>query len=494
MSGVAMGVTYRFRKDISEKINRLPLSYFDRQTRGEVLSRVTNDIDTLSQTLNQSLTQIITSVTLALGIIVMMLSINLLMALAALVAVPLSSVFAMLVVRQSQKHFRRQQEYLGHINGHIEETYTGHNIIQAFNREEAAAETFNGLNDELYKASWKSQFLSGLMMPIMNFVGNLCYVAVCLLGGFLAVRRAVEVGDIQAFIQYSRSFMQPIGQLANISNILQSTAAAAERVFEFLGEAEEGPDGAEPAPSPVRGRVVFDHARFGYSPGKTVIKDFSAAVEPGRKVAIVGPTGAGKTTIVKLLMRFYELDGGSIHIDGRDISRLPRRELRGMFGMVLQDTWLYNATVMENIRYGNFGKSDGEVLAASHAAHCDEFVNQLPGGYGMELNEDANNISQGQKQLLAIARAFLSDPPVLILDEATSSVDTRTEALVQQAMSRLMSGRTSFVIAHRLSTVRDADLILVMKDGDIVEQGSHDELLSRNGFYAEIYMSQFAEQ
>ncbi|MDR3242660.1 MAG: ABC transporter ATP-binding protein/permease [Clostridiales Family XIII bacterium] len=494
MAGVSMKITYRFRKDISEKINRLPLRYFDRRTHGEVLSRITNDIDTVSQTLNQSLTQIVTSVTMILGILGMMLSISLLMTLVTVLVIPLSSVFIMIVVKQSQKHFRKQQEYLGHINGHVEETYTGHNIVQVFNREEEAMNTFNGLNDELYNSAWKSQFLSGMMMPIMNFVGNLSYVIICILGGYLAVKSSIEVGDIQAFIQYSRNFMQPVGQLANISNILQSTAAAAERVFEFLAEEEESPENAvELKRERIRGQVSFKNVHFGYSKDKTIINNFSSVIHPGDKVAIVGPTGAGKTTIVKLLMRFYDIDGGAIFIDDYDINRLSRGDLRSLFGMVLQDAWLYSATIMENIRYGNFDKSDEDVIAAAKAARCDEFINQLPDGYNMVINEDAGNISQGQKQLLTIARTFLADPPVLILDEATSSVDTRTEVLVQQAMTRLLRNRTSFVIAHRLSTIRDADIILVMKDGDIIEQGTHGDLLAQGGFYAELYMSQFSE-
>jgi ATP-binding cassette subfamily B protein len=428
-----------------------------------------------------------------LGILAMMFSISLLMTVVTLVILPVSSVLAMLVVKQSQKHFRKQQEYLGHLNGHVEESYTGHNIVQAFNREEETEKTFDGLNEELYKAAWKSQFLSGMMMPIMGFVGNLGYVAICILGGYLAVKSTLQVGDIQAFIQYSRSFMQPISQLANISAVLQSTAAAAERVFEFLGEEEESAESATPVDrNTVEGHVRFEHVRFGYSKDKLVIRDFSAAVTPGRHVAIVGPTGAGKTTIVKLLMRFYELDGGVIRVDGRDAATLARGDLRGLFGMVLQDAWLYNATIMENIRYGNFDRSDEEVIAAAKAARCDEFVERLPGGYDMIVNEDAGNLSQGQKQLLTIARTFLADPPILILDEATSSVDTRTEVLVQQAMTRLLRGRTSFVIAHRLSTIRNADMILVMRDGDIAEQGTHESLLAQGGFYSELYMSQFA--
>jgi ATP-binding cassette subfamily B protein len=428
-----------------------------------------------------------------LGILAMMFSISLLMTVVTLVILPVSSALAMLVVKQSQKHFRKQQEYLGHLNGHVEESYTGHNIVQAFNREDETEKTFDELNDTLYKAAWKSQFLSGMMMPIMGFVGNLGYVAICILGGYLAVKSTLQVGDIQAFIQYSRSFMQPISQLANISAVLQSTAAAAERVFEFLGEEEESAENAAPIDrDAVEGHVRFEHVRFGYSEDKLVIRDFSAAVTPGRHVAIVGPTGAGKTTIVKLLMRFYELDGGVIRVDGRDAATLSRGDLRGLFGMVLQDAWLYNATIMENIRYGNFDRSDEEVIAAAKAARCDEFIERLPGGYDMIVNEDAGNLSQGQKQLLTIARTFLADPPILILDEATSSVDTRTEVLVQQAMARLLRGRTSFVIAHRLSTIRNADMILVMRDGDIAEQGTHESLLAQGGFYSELYMSQFA--
>jgi ATP-binding cassette subfamily B protein len=495
MTGVAMRITYRFRKDISEKINRLPLRYFDKQTHGELLSRVTNDVDTLNQTLNQSLTQIISSLATIAGILAMMLGISLPMTAATLAILPISLGLAVPVIRRSQKHFRKQQEYLGHINGHVEENYKGHGVVQAFNREEEAGAAFDALNEELYKAAWKSQFLSGMMMPVMGFIGNLGYVAICLLGGYLAVKRLLRVGDIQAFIQYSRSFMQPINQLANISNILQSTAAAAERVFDFLGEEEESsePDAMPADKRAAAGGVRFEHVRFGYGADRIVIRDFSCEAAPGRRVAIVGPTGAGKTTIVKLLLRFYELDGGRIRIDGRDTTSFSRAELRGLFGMVLQDAWLYNATILENLRYGNFDKSDEEVIAAAKAARCDEFIDRLPGGYDMVINEDADNISQGQKQLLTIARAFLSDPPILILDEATSSVDTRTELLVQQAMARLLRGRTSFVIAHRLSTIKDADLILVMKDGDIVEQGTHEGLLAQGGFYADLYQSRFSD-
>ncbi|MDR2087864.1 MAG: ABC transporter ATP-binding protein/permease [Clostridiales Family XIII bacterium] len=496
MTGVAMRITYRFRKDISEKINRLPLRYFDKQTHGEVLSRITNDVDVLNQTLSQSLTQIVSSLAMIAGIFAMMLRTDLLMTAATLAILPVSLLLAMSVIKRSQKHFRKQQEYLGRINGHVEENYKGHSIVQAFNREEEAGKTFDALNDALFDAAWRSQFLSGLMMPVMGFVGNLGYVAICILGGYLAVRGALRVGDIQAFIQYARNFMHPVNQLANISNILQSTAAAAERVFAFLGEEEESPEeNTAPADrSAVRGHVRFEHLRFGYGADRVVIRDFSCEAAPGSRIAIVGPTGAGKTTIVKLLLRFYEPDGGVIRIDGRDAASFSRADLRGLFGMVLQDAWLYNATIRENIRYGNFGKSDAEVEAAAKAARCDAFIDRLPGGFDLVVSEDADNLSQGQKQLLTIARAFLSDPPILILDEATSSVDTRTEVLVQQAMARLLRGRTSFVIAHRLSTIKDADLILVMKDGDIAEQGTHEALLARGGFYAELHRSRFSDE
>lgn len=494
MSEVSMKITYRFRKDISEKMNRLPLRYYDGHTHGEILSRITNDVDTVNQTLNQSLTQIISSIATVTGVMIMMLSISWVMTIIALLIVPLSLVFILLVVKKSQGYFKTQQKYIGEINGHIEENYSGHNVVQVFNGEAEAIAAFRSLNNELYDSAWKSQFLSGLMMPIISFVGNLGYVAVCIIGGYLAVKKLIEVGDIQAFIQYVRSFTQPITQLANISNVLQSTAAAAERVFEFLNEEEESSDaGKQDAPEAVNGYVEFKHVHFGYSKDKPIINDFSAIIKPGQKVAIVGPTGAGKTTIVKLLMRFYELDSGEILIDGRDIRSLTRSGLRSMFGMVLQDTWLYNNTIRENIRYGSFEKDDQQVLAASRAAHCDEFIRALPHGYDMVINEEVTNISQGQKQLITIARTFLADPKILILDEATSSVDTRTELLIQKAMEKLLEGRTSFVIAHRLSTIKDADLILVLREGDIVEQGTHSELLEQNGFYAELYQSQFSE-
>jgi len=492
MADVSTNITYRFRRDISEKINRMPLKYFDKTTHGEVLSRITNDVDTVNQTLSQSLSQIITSVVTVIGVMVMMLSISWLMTLAALIVIPLSMVVVSVIVRQSQKYFKQQQDYLGHVNGHVEEMYGGHIVMKAFNGEEKSIQTFDTYNNVLYDAAWKSQFLSGLMMPIMMFIGNVGYVAVTILGGWLAIRNAITVGDIQAFVQYVRSFTQPITQLANISNILQQTAAAAERVFEFLEESEEVVETTDPVVlEKVEGNVEFRNVHFGYNPEKPVIKDFSAVAKPGQKVAIVGPTGAGKTTIVKLLMRFYDVDSGAILVEGHDIRDFTRDDLRQKFGMVLQDTWLYNATLMENIRYGRPEASDEEVIAAAKAAHVDHFIHTLPDGYNMVINEETSNISQGQKQLLTIARAVLADPSILILDEATSSVDTRTEILIQQAMDSLMVGRTSFVIAHRLSTIRNADLILVMNEGDIVEQGTHEELLSRSGFYADIYNSQF---
>ena len=477
MSGVSMKVTYQFRKDISMKMNRLPLSYYDTRTHGEVLSRITNDVDTVSQTLNQSLTQIITSVATLVGVMVLPLSMGLIMG----------------VVKKSQRYFKGQQKSLGMLNGHIEEIYGGHNVVQVFNGEAEAIEKFTEINDELYKSAWKSQFLSGMMMPIMSFVSNLGYVFVCLLGGYLTVKKVIDIGDIQAFIQYMRSFTQPITQIANISNTLQSTAAAAERVFEFLDEQEEVPETQTPIqPEQVRGDVEFSHVHFGYRPDKLIIHDFSSVIHAGQTIAIVGPTGAGKTTVVKLLMRFYELNSGSIFIDGHNILDFTRNGLRSVFGMVLQETWLYSASIMDNIRYGNFDKTDEEVMAAARTAHCDEFIRSMPGGYHMMINEEASNLSQGQKQLLTIARTILADPRILILDEATSSIDTRTEVLIQNAMNNLMQNRTSFVIAHRLSTIRDADLILVMKDGDIIEQGNHQELLEKKGFYADLYQSQFA--
>jgi ATP-binding cassette subfamily B protein len=470
----------------------MPFKYFDSTSQGEVLSRVTNDVDTVSQTLNQSLSQIVTSVVTVVGVLVMMLSISWQMTLIALLVIPLSMVVVLVIVRKSQKFFMQQQEYLGHVNGHVEEMFGGHLVMKAFNGETESVARFDGLNDTLYGAAWKSQFLSGLMMPVMNFVGNLGYVGISIMGGYLAIRNAITVGDIQAFIQYVRSFTQPITQIANISNILQQTAAAAERVFEFLAEEEEVPEAANPiSPENFQGRVTFQNVRFGYSPEKVVIHDFSVEVAPGQKIAIVGPTGAGKTTMVKLLMRFYDVNSGAILIDGHNIQDFRRADLRCMFGMVLQDTWLYNDTILENIRYGYPGASDEEVISAAKAAHVDHFVRTLPEGYGLVLNEEATNISQGQKQLLTIARAIVINPTMLILDEATSSVDTRTEVLIQQAMDTLMEGRTSFIIAHRLSTIRNADWILVMDEGDIVEQGKHEELLDRGGFYAELYNSQF---
>jgi ATP-binding cassette subfamily B multidrug efflux pump len=492
MSNVSMDITYRFRKEIATKINRMPLKYFDGTNQGEVLSRITNDVDTVSQTLNQSLTQIITSVITVIGVLVMMFSISWLMTLASLLILPLSMAFVGLIIKQSQKYFKQQQDYLGHVNGHVEEMYGGHVVMKAFNGEAKSVEKFDQFNNTLYDSAWKSQFLSGMMMPVMTFIGNLGYVAVSILGGYLVVKNSITIGDIQAFIQYVRSFTQPITQLANISNVLQQTAAAAERVFEFLAESEEVPDTEQPvSPRAVVGGVEFDNVHFGYNPDKIIINDFCATINPGQKIAIVGPTGAGKTTMVKLLMRFYDVNSGAILLDGHNIKDFTRGDLRCMFGMVLQDTWLFNGTVMENIRYGRTGATDEEVIAAAKAAHADHFIRTLPEGYNMVLNEETTNISQGQMQLMTIARAILTDPQILILDEATSSVDTHTEVLIQKAMAVLMQNRTSFIIAHRLSTIRDADLILVMKDGDIVEQGKHEELLERHGFYAELYNSQF---
>ncbi|OBR89744.1 putative ABC transporter ATP-binding protein [Clostridium ragsdalei P11] len=494
MSGVSMKVSYKMRKEISKKINRLPLKYFDGTNQGEVLSRVTNDVDTVSQTLNQSLTQIITSIATVVGVLVMMLSISFTMTLVALCIIPLSMGIMMFIIKQSQKYFKEQQDYLGHVNGHVEEMYGGHIVMRAFNGEEDSIEKFDGLNNTLYKSAWKSQFLSGMIMPIMNFVSNLGYVGVCVLGGWLAIKKTIEVGDIQAFIQYVRFFTQPITQIANISNILQQTAASAERVFEFLEEEEAVPETCNPVKlEKVEGYVEFKNVHFGYNPDKVVINDFSAKIKPGEKVAIVGPTGAGKTTMVKLLMRFYDINSGAILVDGHDIRDFRRNDLRSIFGMVLQDTWLYNGSIIENIRYGRLNASDEEVKIAAKAAHVDSFVRTLPDGYNMILNEEASNVSQGQKQLLTIARAILADPKVLILDEATSSVDTRTEVRIKKAMDNLMKDRTSFIIAHRLSTVRDADLILVMNNGDIVEQGNHEELLKKKGFYANLYNSQFED-
>jgi len=492
MSNISMNITYRFRKEIAEKINRMPLRYFDGTNHGEVLSRITNDVDTVSQTLNQSLTQIITSVITVVGILVMMISISWMMTLVSLLIIPLSMGIIGLVISQSQKYFKQQQDYLGHVNGHVEEMFGGHVVMKAFNGEAKSVETFDGINNTLYGSAWKSQFLSGLMMPVMTFIGNLGYVAVCIMGGYLAIKNTITVGDIQAFIQYVRSFTQPITQLANISNVLQQTAAAAERVFQFLAEPEEEPDTVTPViVKTVDGRVDFKNVHFGYSPEKIIINDFSFYAEPGQKIAIVGPTGAGKTTMVKLLMRFYDVNSGSILVDGHNIKNFTRGDLRCMFGMVLQDTWLYNGTIMENIRYGRSNAADEEVIAAARAARVDHFVRTLPEGYNMVLNEETTNISQGQMQLMTIARAILADPKILILDEATSSVDTHTEGLIQKAMDSLMKGRTSFIIAHRLSTIREADWILVMNNGDIVEQGKHEKLLAKKGFYAELYNSQF---
>ena len=494
MTGITQKICYRMRKEITEKINRMPMKYFESRTYGEVLSRITNDVDTLGMGLNQSVTQIITSTATIIGVLVMMLSISPLMTLIALVVLPVSGICVSLVVKKSQKHFITQQEYLGHINGQVEESYGGHLVIKAYNKEEEMISRFNQTNDVLYASAWKSQFLSGIMMPIMQFIGNIGYAAVALSGGMLAIRGIITIGDIQAFIQYVKSFTQPIQQIAQVTNQVQSMAAAAERVFEFLEEKEEDQIVEQPADvTKVVGNVEFDHVSFGYNPDQMIIHDFSAQAAAGQKIAIVGPTGAGKTTMVKLLMRFYDVKSGSIRIDGHNIRDFNRRELRDAFGMVLQDTWLFKGTIMENIRYGRLDATDEDVIEAAKAAHADHFIRTLPGGYEMELNEDASNISQGQKQLLTIARAILADNRILILDEATSSVDTRTEELIQSAMDNLMKGRTSFVIAHRLSTIKNADMILVMKDGDIIEQGSHDELLAQGGFYADLYNSQFAE-
>ena len=494
MTGITQKICYRMRKEITEKINRMPMKYFESRTYGEVLSRITNDVDTLGMGLNQSVTQIITSTATIIGVLVMMLSISPLMTLIALVVLPVSGLCVSLVVKKSQKHFITQQEFLGHINGQVEESYGGHLVIKAYNKEDEMIARFNRTNDVLYTSAWKSQFLSGIMMPIMQFVGNLGYAAVALSGGMLAIRGVITIGDIQAFIQYVKNFTQPMQQIAQVLNQVQSMAAATERVFEFLEEDEEVQTAEHPVQlADVRGSVDFEHVSFGYKPEQCIIHDFSAKVHPGQKVAIVGPTGAGKTTMVKLLMRFYDVNSGSIKLDGHDVRDFDRHQLRESFGMVLQDTWLFQGTIMENIRYGRLDATDEEVIAAAKAAHADTFIRQLPDGYQMELNEDASNVSQGQKQLLTIARAILADNRVMILDEATSSVDTRTEILIQKAMDHLMEGRTSFIIAHRLSTIRNADMILVMKDGDIIEQGTHDELLAKNGFYADLYRSQFAQ-
>lgn len=494
MSGVTQRITYRFRREIIAKIDRMPMAYFESRTVGDVLSRITNDVDTMGQSMNQSITTLITSIATLIGVLIMMLTISPLMTLIALVILPISLVLIQFVVKRSQKYFTAQQEYLGKLNGQIEETYSGHTVVKAFNREDEVLSEFNGTNQVLYTSAWKSQFLSGLMQPIMNFVGNLGYVAVALVGSLLAIRGTIMVGDIQAFIQYVRRFTQPITQVAQVTNMLQSMAAAAERVFDFLEEPEEAQTAENPVSiEGIRGEVTFDHVKFGYTPDKTIIHDFSAEVAPGQTVAIVGPTGAGKTTMVKLLMRFYDVDSGAIRIDGHDVRDFNRSDLRDLFGMVLQDTWLFKGTIMENIRYGRLDATDEEVIAAARAARVHHFITTLPGGYQMELGEDAANISQGQRQLLTIARAILADNKLLILDEATSSVDTSTEARIQKAMNTLMKGRTSFVIAHRLSTIREADLILVMRDGDIVEQGTHEALLAEDGFYAQLYNAQFED-
>lgn len=492
MTKISNDVTYSLRKDISKKISRIPLQYFESRTHGEVLSRVTNDIDTLQQSLNQSITQLITSVTTLVGALVMMLSINVWMTLAALLILPISMGIIGTVMKHSQKFFRAQQKYLGDVNGQVEEVYSGHNVVKVFNKEEAVVEEFEKTNEKLYESAWKSQFFSGMMMPIMQFVGNIGYVMVALLGGFLTIKKMIEVGDIQSFFQYIRNFTQPIQQIAQVTNMLQSTAAASERVFEFLGEEEEDQTAENPVSiEAVEGNVSFEDVCFGYNPEQIIIHDFSAKIEEGQKIAIVGPTGAGKTTMVKLLMRFYDVNSGTIRVDGHDIKDFNRGELRELFGMVLQDTWLFHGTIMENIRYGRLDATDEEVIEAAKAAHANRFIMAQPGGYQMLLNEETSNISQGQKQLLTIARAILADNKILILDEATSSVDTRTEIRIQKAMDNLMKGRTSFVIAHRLSTIRDADMILVMKDGDIIEQGTHEELLAARGFYENLYNSQF---
>lgn len=492
MTGISNDVTYNLRKDISKKINRLPLSFFESRTHGEILSRVTNDIDTLQMSLNQSMTQLITSVTTLIGVLIMMFSINVWMTLVALLILPVSMLIINFVMKRSQKYFRDQQSYLGKVNGQIEENFGGHNVVKVFNKEEDVVEEFEKDNKKLYESAWKSQFFSGMMMPIMQFVGNLGYVMVAFLGGIFAIKKVIEVGEIQSFFQYIRNFTQPIQQIAQVTNLLQSSAAASERVFEFLEEPEEDQKVENPVDiSGLNGNVKFDHVEFGYNPDNIIVHDFSADVKDGQKIAIVGPTGAGKTTMVKLLMRFYDVNKGAILVDGHNIKDFNRSQLREMFGMVLQDTWLFSGTIMENIRYGRLDATDEEVIQAAKAAHIHNFIMQQPGGYNMILDEETSNVSQGQKQLLTIARAILADNKILILDEATSSVDTRTEVRIQKAMDNLMKGRTSFIIAHRLSTIKDADLILVMKDGDIIEQGNHKELLKKNGFYAELYNSQF---
>lgn len=514
MAGVTQKITFQFRDEISKKIHRLPMNYYDTRTYGEILSRITNDVDTLGQSLNQSITQLISSVATLIGVLIMMLTISPLMTVIALLMLPISALLIGTIMKHSQRYFKSQQEYLGHVNGQIEEVFGGHNVVKLFNQEEAARKTFEETNDILYQSAWKSQFFSGMAQPIMNFVGNLGYVSVAVLGGYLNIKKVIEVGDIQSFIQYVRQFTQPINQIAQISNMLQSTTAAAERVFEFLEEEEEIQTAENHAKvieqkkeldgtvrevsrdvkiADIKGEVTFEHVHFGYYPDKIIVNDFSARVLSGQKIAIVGPTGAGKTTMVKLLMRFYDVNSGSILIDNYNIKDFNREELREVFGMVLQDTWLFKGTIMENIRYGRLDATDEEVIEAAKAAHAHHFIQTLPDGYQMELNEDASNVSQGQKQLLTIARAILADNRILILDEATSSVDTRTEVLIQKAMDNLMKGRTSFIIAHRLSTIRDADLILVMKDGDIIEQGNHEELMKKNGFYASLYNSQFEQ-
>lgn len=492
MTGITQNITYKLRNEISEKINRLPMNYFDRRPNGEVLSRITNDIDTLSQSLNQSMTQLITSTATIIGITVMMLSINIIMTLVTFLILPLSFLFITIIVKNSQKYFKSQQDYLGHVNGQIEEIYGGHNIVKVFNKEQDVIESFNYDNEKLYESAWKSQFLSGLMQPIMVVIGNIGYVAISILGGYLAIKGSITVGDIQSFIQYTKNFTQPISQVAQVSNLLQATAASAERVFEFLSEEEEVQNAINPvSPDNIKGKVEFKNVKFGYYPNKIIINDFSIKVKEGQKVAIVGPTGGGKSTLIKLLMRFYDINSGEILIDGNNIQDFNRGDLRRLFGMVLQETWLFNGTIRENIRYGKLSASDNEIIEAAKNADADNFIRTLPGGYDMVLNEEASNVSQGQKQLLTIARAIIADPKILILDEATSSVDTRTELKIQKAMDKLMEGRTSFIIAHRLSTIKNADIILVLKDGDIIEQGNHEELLKANGFYTNLYNSQF---